>query len=78
MRLVYYAYAYEKVLKINDKKLRREKLKSKRELCLKIKSLNIRMIHTSNEKGMNHSLTIQTSQKLDRLINEYMKLTQKK
>ena len=35
------------------------------------------MIQTSNEKGMNHSLTIQTSQKLDRLINEYMKLTKK-
>jgi len=27
---------------------------------------------------MNHHLTIQISQKLDRLINEYMKLTQKK
>ncbi len=35
------------------------------------------MIKTSKEKGMNHPLTIQTSQKLDRLINEYMNLTKK-
>lgn len=28
------------------------------------------------EKGINHPLTIQISQELDRLINEYMKLTQ--
>lgn len=55
-----------------------EKLKSKKELYLKIESLKIRMIQTSNEKGMNHPLTIQISQKLDRLINEYMKLTQQK
>lgn len=32
----------------------------------------------SDEKGMNHPLTIQTSQKLDKLINEYMELSQKK
>ncbi|MFD2132182.1 Spo0E family sporulation regulatory protein-aspartic acid phosphatase [Pseudogracilibacillus auburnensis] len=51
---------------------------SKKELCVKIKFLKTRMIKTSNEKGMNHHLTIQISQKLDRLINEYMKLTQKK
>lgn len=53
-------------------------MKSKKELYLKINSLKIRMIQTSTEKGMNHPLTIQTSQKLDRLINEYIKLTQKK
>jgi len=53
-------------------------MKSKKELYLKIKSLKTRMIQTSNEKGMNHPLTIQASQKLDRLINEYMKLTQHK
>jgi len=53
-------------------------LKSKKELCRKINCLKIRMIQTSNEKGMNHPLTIQTSQKLDSLINEYMKLIQHK
>lgn len=57
---------------------RSKELMSKKELCVKIKSLKIRMIKTSNEKGINHHLTIQISQKLDRLINEYMKLTQKK
>ncbi|MEI3615007.1 aspartyl-phosphate phosphatase Spo0E family protein [Pseudogracilibacillus sp. SO30301A] len=40
------------------------------------------MIRTSEEMGINHPLTIQISQELDRLINElineYMKLTQKK
>lgn len=36
------------------------------------------MIQIGNEKGMNHSLTIQISQKLDKLINEYMELSQKK
>ncbi len=49
-----------------------EELMSKKELCVKIKSLKIRMIQTSNEKGINHHLTIQISQKLDRLINQYM------
>ena len=53
-------------------------MKSKKELCKEIESLKIRMIQTSNEKGMNHPLTIQISQKLDRTINEYMKLTQQK
>ncbi|MBU8567136.1 aspartyl-phosphate phosphatase Spo0E family protein [Virgibacillus pantothenticus] len=53
-------------------------MRSKKELCLKIKSLKIKIIQTSNEKGKNHPLTIQISQKLDKLINEYMKLTQHK
>lgn len=35
------------------------------------------MIQTSNEKEMNHPLTIQTSQKLDKLINKYMKISTK-
>ncbi|MEN1969172.1 aspartyl-phosphate phosphatase Spo0E family protein [Lentibacillus sp. N15] len=53
-------------------------LKSKSELSEEIKSLKIRMIQTSDEKGINHLSTIQTSQQLDLLINEYMKLTQQK
>ncbi len=32
------------------------------------------MIRISEEKGINHPLTIQISQELDRLINEYLKL----
>ncbi len=57
---------------------RSRELKSKKQLYLKIESLKTRMFQISNEKGMNHPLTIQTSQKLDKLINEYMKLTQEK
>ena len=53
-------------------------MRSKKELCLKIKSLKIKMIQTSNEKSMNHLLTIQISKKLDKLINEYIKLKQHK
>ena len=53
-------------------------MKSKRELCEEIKSLKRRLIQIGDEKGMNHHLTIKTSQKLDRLINEYIKLTQQK
>lgn len=34
------------------------------------------MIETSNEMGMNHPLTVETSQQLDRLIIDYMKLSQ--
>jgi len=63
---------------MTEQRNRSRELMSKKELCVKIKFLKTRMIKTSNEKGMNHHLTIQISQKLDRLINEYMKLTQKK
>ncbi|WP_256359892.1 aspartyl-phosphate phosphatase Spo0E family protein [Virgibacillus sp. Bac330] len=62
---------------VTKKEQEQKKLKSKKDLCQKIKCLKIRMIKTSKEKGMNHPLTIQTSQKLDRLINEYMNLTKK-
>lgn len=51
-------------------------MRSKKELSKKIEFLRINMIQTSKEKGINHPLTIQISQELDRLINEYMKLTQ--
>lgn len=54
------------------------KLKSRKELYEKIMYFKRRLIQIGNEKGLNHLLTIQTSQKLDRLINEYMKLTQQK
>lgn len=40
--------------------------------------LKRRLIQIGDEKGLNHLLTIQASQKLDGLINEYMKLTQPK
>ncbi|MDY0395612.1 aspartyl-phosphate phosphatase Spo0E family protein [Virgibacillus halophilus] len=43
-----------------------------------MRTLQVNMIQTSDEKGMNHPLTIQISQELDRLINEYMKLRQEK
>jgi len=48
------------------------------ELYEEIISLKRGLIQMGDEKGMNHPLTIQTSQKLDRLINEYMKLTHEK
>ncbi|MEJ8766217.1 aspartyl-phosphate phosphatase Spo0E family protein [Oceanobacillus sp. HCA-5259] len=50
-------------------------MKTRKELYEEIMSLKRRMIHIVDEKGMNHPVTIQTSQKLDRLITEYMKLT---
>ena len=50
---------------------------SKKELHLKINTLKTSMIQSSNENGINHPLTIQTSQKLDELINEYIKITQR-
>jgi len=53
-------------------------LKSKKELHEEIIFLKRRLIQIEDKKGLNHLLTILTSQKLDRLINEYMKLTQKK
>lgn len=53
-------------------------LGSKTELSKKIEVLKIKMIRISEEKGMNNPLTIQISQELDKLINEYMRLTQKK
>ncbi|MDQ0273587.1 aspartyl-phosphate phosphatase Spo0E family protein [Cytobacillus purgationiresistens] len=53
-------------------------MKSRKELCEEIIFLKRRLIQIGNENGLNHPLTIQISQKLDRLINEYMKLTQKK
>jgi len=53
-------------------------LKSTKELYEKIKFLKKGLIQIAEEKGMNHPLTIQSSQKLDGLINEYMKLSQKK
>ena len=49
-----------------------------KELSKKIETLKLQMIRISNENGMNNSLTIQISQELDKLINEYMELTQKK
>lgn len=58
-------------------KNRRKELKPRKELYREIKSLKISLVQISKEKGMNHPHTIQASQKLDRLINEYMKLTQK-
>nr|WP_255454405.1 aspartyl-phosphate phosphatase Spo0E family protein [Oceanobacillus sp. AG] len=51
---------------------------SKTELSKEIEVLKIKMIRISEEKGMNNPLTIQISQELDKLINEYMRLTQKK
>lgn len=54
------------------------KLKSRKELYEEIMFLKRRLIQIVDEKGLNHLLAIQTSQKLDRLINEYMKLAQKK
>ncbi|WP_370459802.1 Spo0E family sporulation regulatory protein-aspartic acid phosphatase [Oceanobacillus sp. AG] len=53
-------------------------LGSKTELSKEIEVLKIKMIRISEEKGMNNPLTIQISQELDKLINEYMRLTQKK
>ncbi|MEI3605425.1 aspartyl-phosphate phosphatase Spo0E family protein [Pseudogracilibacillus sp. SE30717A] len=49
-----------------------------KELSKKIEALKLKMIRISDENGMNNSLTIQISQELDKLINEYMELTQKK
>lgn len=51
---------------------------TKTELSKKINTLKKKMVQMSDEKGMNHPLTIQISQELDKLINEYMKLTQEK
>jgi len=53
-------------------------LESRKELYEEITLLKRRLTQIADEKGLNHLLTIQTSQKLDRLINEYMKFTQKK
>lgn len=53
-------------------------MKSRKELYEEIKFLKKGLIQIGDEKGMNHPLTIQTSQKLDGLINEYMNLTHKK
>lgn len=53
-------------------------MKSRKELCKEIKFLKKGLIQIGDEKGINHPLTIQTSQKLDGLINEYMELSQKK
>lgn len=51
-------------------------LKLRKELHKEIMYLKRKLIQIGNEKGLNHHLTIKTSQELDRLINEYLKLTQ--
>lgn len=53
-------------------------LMTKKELCEEIKYLKRKLIQIGDEKGIDHFLTIRTSQKLDKLINEYMKLTHRK
>lgn len=52
-------------------------MESKEELRKKIEELKIKMIRSSEERGMNNHLTIQISQELDKLISEYMKLIRK-
>lgn len=51
-------------------------MNTRKELHEEIMFSRRRLIQIEKEKGLNHLLTIQTSQKLDGLINEYMKLTQ--
>lgn len=53
-------------------------MESKEELRKKIEGLKIKMIQSSEERGMNNHLTIHISQELDKLINEYMKIDKKK
>jgi len=53
-------------------------LKSRKELHEEIIILKRNVIQIGNEKGSNHHLTIKTSQDLDRVINQYLKLTQPK
>ncbi|MEI3614551.1 aspartyl-phosphate phosphatase Spo0E family protein [Pseudogracilibacillus sp. SO30301A] len=53
-------------------------MKSRKELQEEIIFLKRKLIQIGYEKGLNHVSTIQASQKLDGLINKYMKLTQRK
>jgi len=53
-------------------------LKSRKELHKEIMYLKRKLIQVGDKKGLNHHLTIKTSQDLDRVINQYLKLTQPK
>lgn len=53
-------------------------MRSRKELQEEIIFLKGKLIQIGYEKGLTHVSTIQASQKLDRLINEYVKLTHPK
>ncbi|HLQ98687.1 MAG TPA: aspartyl-phosphate phosphatase Spo0E family protein [Candidatus Dormibacteraeota bacterium] len=49
-----------------------------KSLQRKIESLKVDLIKSGEENGMNHPKTIKISQELDKVINAYMKSTEKK
>jgi len=53
-------------------------LKSRKELHKEIMYLKRKLIQIGDKKSLNHHLTIKTSQDLDRVINQYLKLSQPK